>query len=193
MQRSFVWQNERPKIALNILQGAKMQGGLGLSNILLRDRALKIQWIYRLQNNTKLKKFVYADLENILPDWIWQIHLPSSDIKFLNINLSSFWADVLKAWLDLTYNSPHIVRSSNQSNIMVQLPNPHGAIFFPKWTKGGLWQIKDIIDMEGKILSYKETMDKLGFTVPFTELYGLWEAIPQRWKFWLKEKGVQSF
>ena len=42
VMREFLWNGKKAKIALNILQNPKTQGGLNLVNLEKRDKALKV-------------------------------------------------------------------------------------------------------------------------------------------------------
>ena len=47
----FIWDGKRAKIPMEIVQGEKLQGGLGLFDIRKKDLALKINWIVRIQKS----------------------------------------------------------------------------------------------------------------------------------------------
>ena len=79
LARKFVWGGKHPKIALEILQGNKSEGGLGLSNLEKRDTALKTQWIFKLRENPAVAHLASISLENKIGNWIWQLQLNIKD------------------------------------------------------------------------------------------------------------------
>ena len=62
--RRFIWQGRKEKIKLAILQRPKNEGGLGLVNLYLKDRAIKISWIKILSEEPKCANLAYATLNN---------------------------------------------------------------------------------------------------------------------------------
>lgn len=60
--RDFIWNNKRSKIAFNILTKDRKQGGLRLIDIIMRQQSLKIQWIYRIENNPIWTTIFYDSL-----------------------------------------------------------------------------------------------------------------------------------
>ena len=67
---NFLWNGKKAKIPLKILQGNKDEGGLALFDIEKRDLALKIKWIFNM--NDPLLQFLADDeMENKLGLEIW--------------------------------------------------------------------------------------------------------------------------
>ena len=50
----FVWNGRKPKLKLLVLQQSTRQGGMGLFNLILKDKSLKIAWIKRLDQNDQV-------------------------------------------------------------------------------------------------------------------------------------------
>ena len=44
----FIWNGRKPKIKTTILQGRRVDGGLRLVNLCIKDRSLKAQWVSKL-------------------------------------------------------------------------------------------------------------------------------------------------
>ena len=101
----FIWDGKRAKIPMEILQGEKLQGGLGLFDIRKKDLALKINWIVRIQKSKAFQDLAYEELENKIGDLIWKSQLREQDVKLYFKN-RNFWTDVLKAWSALTFDGP---------------------------------------------------------------------------------------
>ena len=66
LERDFVWQGKKPKIALKTLQGIKEDGGLALCDFKNRDLSFKIQWVFKLENNSELRALADADMQKSL-------------------------------------------------------------------------------------------------------------------------------
>ena len=121
--RNFLWNGKKSKIAYNILQNPKAEGGLNLVNLRNKDIALKATWPQILVKEEEYSKLVYNTIGcSPLGEDIWRCSLYEWDVKTLNI-ANPFWEDVLYSWN--TYNSHHERRIENQliwynSNIRIQ-------------------------------------------------------------------------
>ena len=91
MIRNVLWNKGISKIPLNILYGRKQDGGAGLLNLIKQDKALKMQWIVRIQNNETLKQLAYDLMENPIGDLIWQVNIQPRDLNGL---VNSFGLEV---------------------------------------------------------------------------------------------------
>ena len=92
----FFWSSRKPKISMQTLQLEKFQGGLGLVDIVLKDKSLKINWVKWINEDKYLAEFAFRKLCPVLWEDIWQVRLNQSDIKRLFVK--SFWRDVLFSW-----------------------------------------------------------------------------------------------
>ena len=189
LAREFVWRGKKPKIALKLLQGPKSEGGLGLCNLAQKDQALKIQWIFKLPKNSSLKNLAYLDMNNVLGDLIWRIQLKPQDLKHLEFLQPSFWTDVLNPWLRHTYAEPiskdQVLAQILWFNSAIRIQNK--PIFYKSWLAQGIKTVKDLLDDNHKILSAHQLSKKFQLKIPFTDLWGIYDALPARWKAWLKE------
>ena len=100
---SFLWKG-RNKIPLNILQNSKINGGLNLTNVRARQKALRIQWINILEKNPILhyayELLLPRERENI---WLFNVHRRDCD-KICKVD--SFWRTVLYDWASVNFIEP---------------------------------------------------------------------------------------
>ena len=96
----FIWDNKKPKIQLKMLSQNKEAGGAGLINFELKDKALKIGWIFKLIKDPKLANLAYEIMPNPIKDLVWQINLDPDHIRLFF--RKGFWSDVLYAWMGFT-------------------------------------------------------------------------------------------
>ena len=179
--RSFLWNNKRAKISLEMLQKGKDQGGLRLVNIKAKQEALKITWIVKLWDDEFLANCAYNELDLMLKESIWKCNIKEDDVSML-FNVQSFWGQMLKAWSKINYKDPqnctevlHEVLWLN-SNIHVE----NTPIIWHHWVRKGIWYVKDIISTDGSVNRDLE--------VNWLELQTLWHAIPIVWKCWLQDE-----
>ena len=71
----YLWSNKRPKIRLETLKSAKMQGGQKLCDLQLKMVSLKLNWIFRTENHVKLM------MSNLIPNCLVRCILEMSIIS----------------------------------------------------------------------------------------------------------------
>ena len=101
--REFIWNGKKAKVAYNILQNPKKEGGLNLVNISKREKALKATWPVILSKEDDYAKMVHKILRSTaLEQDIWRCNLEPKDVDRLKIG-NDFWKDVLKSWAEFNY------------------------------------------------------------------------------------------
>ena len=136
---NFLWDGKRSKININILQGHKFDGGLGLVDIGAKDRALKLQWIFRINKNEVLKALAYDLLENCIGDYIWEINLDPKEIACVT-NQNNTWVNILEQWLKIVHVNPQergqITSQIIWYNSFIRIEEK--PVFWMKWFKRGI-------------------------------------------------------
>ena len=169
---AFIWNDKRAKINFKILQGLKSDGGAGLSNIVHRERSLKLQWVYRLQESEILQNIADALLENSWGNSIWEAQLSKKHAKKM-IKGKTFWHTVLHWWLEYKFKPP-----SNMSEVL----NSHMCIegkpiYFKEWACKGIKTFKDICHTN-RFFTRENLKQKYDINSTYLEYYGILEAIP---------------
>ena len=120
--REFLWNKKKSKIAYNILQNPKKEGGLNLVNLTNKDKALKATWPQILSNEQDYAQMVYGIMRcSSLKENIWRCRIHPTDVASMKFN-SLFWREALMCWCE--YNYYRNTRTENQiiwynSNIKV--------------------------------------------------------------------------
>ena len=189
MIRDFIWNGKKAKIAYNILQNPKKEGGLGLVNLKNRDMALKATWPSILHNELDYSKLVYSIMRvNSLQDDIWRCHLNPSDVKKLKIK-SQFWEDVLYSWS--CYNYYTDFRIENQLiwyNSCIRVGDK--PIFWKEARKKGLRYVHQLFSNQA-LKSEEQMYQEYGIT---RLMYNsLKVSIPREWKLFFTRTPAQTF
>ena len=101
--RNFIWNGKKAKIAFNILQLPKKEGGLNLVSLEKKEKALKATWPQILHNEEEYSKVVYGIMRcTTLGQDIWRCNIYRGDVHSLNIR-NEFWCQVLMSWSDYNY------------------------------------------------------------------------------------------
>ena len=176
--RKYIWSNKKSKIAYNILQLPKKEGGLNLVNLVNKDRALKATWPQILHSEQEYATMVYGIIRcSALGDNIWRCRLAPGDIDALNFS-SPFWKDVLRSWSQ--YNYYKNFREENQiiwynSNIKVQ----GKTIMWKDVYEKGLLYIHQLFE-NMTFKSNRDLQEQYGLTL--LRINSLKSAIPSQWK-----------
>ena len=186
--RDFIWAGKRSKIQLKILQGNRIDGGLGLTNLGLRDASLKIQWIFKWQRNEQIRQLANLELNNQLGELLWQTQIKPKDISYF-VQEKNFWTDVWEDWSKINLSS-----SISKEQVKKQVLWKHSDIRIEgkpvikkNWLDQGIARIEDILDDLNHFLLVTQLQNKFQIRITFIELWGLIQAIPINWKRWLKE------
>ena len=100
---NFLWNGKRPKVRLTLLQGIKLQGGAGLVNLENKEKALKLQWVQKVNLDAKLMSRAQCILGDHLGDSVWQVNLIGKDLRTFiqHLNPNSFWLSALVTWTSI--------------------------------------------------------------------------------------------
>ena len=183
---NYLWGGaKRAKISLDVLQSDKELGGARLVNLKIRDQALKIAWIF------KMELYINDMLRYMLPDSLefsfFECNLSPAHIDiFLQKNrITPFWKSVLKAWCEYNYSS----KISEAEVIYSQIIWCNSCILI-----GGA-PILDAISLERGVLYVQQLfcngkmmgaqmLKKFGLSV--LRYNQICAAIPSEWKLILK-------
>ena len=176
--RNFIWNGKKSKIALNILQLPKVEGGLNLVDLVKKETALKATWPQILYGEEEYSTLVYSLMRvSVLGHDIWKCSISPDDVKKLKIS-SQFWRDVLISWSK--YNYYHEVRPDNQllwynSNIRVG----GKPIMWADAYKKGLKYVHQLFHN----LEYKDEVQiRNEYGISVLRYNSLKAAIPAQWK-----------
>ena len=101
----FIWDNNRPKITLEVLKREKQHGGYKLVDLAKKDKALKASWIRTIVSDCEMSNIMYHALNVQMKDKIWLCNLSSGDADKLFEGCDYlFWVHVLKAWCEVNYS-----------------------------------------------------------------------------------------
>ena len=123
---------------------------------------------------------------------MWEANLQKDNLDNLGI-MESLWLDVLKCWNRLTLKNPttgpQVWQQSLWMNLSIQIEGK--PVKWKHWIKKGILVIEDIMP-EGRLLSISQLNRKFDNQLCCMELWGLYEAILQEWKRFLKENNGQE-
>ncbi len=103
----FVWNEKTDRIKREVLKQHKLQGGIGVPDIILKDKSLKLAWINRLlKTDSKWTFLVYRQLP-IKENYIWDCNLRINDIAILTNHVNNqFIIDIIETWFEFKFCEP---------------------------------------------------------------------------------------
>ena len=154
-----------------------------MCNFTIMEKALKIVWIKRIQNEV-------TPSWKIIPDIMVQQYGNLSfltrcnyDPKMLSLeNLCSFYRSILVYWHDFKKSKQNEADFKNEilwnnCNILIGKK----PVFYRRWFSHNIVYVCDLFNRHGNLCSYFfKTLYYL--QVPFTTFFGLIDAIPSLWK-----------
>ena len=183
MIRNFIWKGKKSKIAYNILQNPKKEGGLNLVNLVNKDKALKATWPQILYQEEDYSIMVYATMRmSTIKEDIWRCSLSAQDAKKLKIP-NQFWEDVLSSWCEYNYTQPYSI--DNQLIWYNSRIRIGGKPFF--WAdafKKGLKYVHQLFSNE--CLQSPEQVEQQ-YGLHKLRYNSLITAIPKEWKTYFEE------
>ena len=91
---SFLWGTKRPKILIKILYRDPSEGGLRLTNLLARQKALQLRWFLKCNVSNELD-YIYDWLDRDLKSKIWSCNIHKKDVKLMVVK-DTYWRTVLE-------------------------------------------------------------------------------------------------
>ena len=187
--RDFLWNGKKSKIAYNILQMPKREGGLNLVSLKRRDKALKATWVEILNQEEQYAKMVYNIIGmKFIQEDIWRCTLHPEDISKLKMD-NFFWKDVLTAWSE--YNSYYNFKYENQLiwyNSWIRVRDK--PVFWKDVYQNGLKFVYQLFDNH-EFKSNKQVWDE--FKLTRLRFNSLKVALPRAWKQYFCENSYQQF
>ena len=187
--REYIWSGKKAKIAFNILQNSKDEGGLNLVDLKRRDKALKATWPQILHKEEDYAKIVYGIMRvTVLQDDIWRCNLNPQDVKSLGLT-SEFWEEVLTSWCEFNFFSKK--REENQLiwyNSSIRIKNR--PFFWKDSYEKGLKYVHQLFDNE-KFKSCEQVFREFNLTV--MRYNSLKSAIPKEWISYFEKNPKGTF
>ena len=183
---SFLWNNKPHKICKDIITQSKEQAGLSMTDIYLKNRALKIAWISRLLTDIDgniyplLQKYCKVPIKYLL-----ECNLSPQDVNHCWLKKpSEFWADVIYQWCHYNYTSTLEVKSPWDQTILLNsnIKVNNQVIFIKELQNKNILYIRNLVNEQGVFYSYEDFQAKYNTRLTFIHYYGMINAIPATFK-----------
>ena len=178
---NFLWRNKRDKIKREVLFQNPNKGGLNFPNFRTTVKALRLSWISRLLNDSNATW-------NAIPNSFFNKYggLPllkcNYNSKHLDKSISSFHLELLDYFKELRsyfqdeYNSD-LILWNNQD-----ITTEGKSLYWKHWVASGIYFIHDILNEQGKYLTYEEFKCKYKININFINYLQILPSIPTNLK-----------
>ena len=155
-----------------------------MTDFSIMNKALKVAWITRIRSDN-------AGSWKIIPEASVSRHGGLSfltncnyDVSMLQGDLPPFYFEVLKHWqhtkecMGSKPTSPHEEILWNNREVLVN----GKTLFYKCWFDKNILRVGDLLQKDGKFLSFRDFCDKFKIRTPFTIYFGVLKSIPNSWK-----------
>ena len=184
---NFIWAGKPPKIKRNTIIGEKEKGGLKMCDFKIMEKALKITWVNRIQDESQASWKIIPN--QLLHKYGGLAFLTkcnfTTDILDLDDKLTTFYKKVLDFWCEFKISTGIDSKANPKNEILWnnrKILVGKKTVFYKKWYDAGIIKISDLLNQNQDFLKLHELAIKFNLKVPFTTYYGLVNAIPKNWK-----------
>ena len=182
---NFIWDEKPPKIKKSTIIGERKHGGLKMTDFNILNKALKVAWIPRIKSESVAS---WKIIPNAILERYGGLHfltICNYDIDTLQVgNLPPFYVEVLKQWQmtkDFKRSETTLAREEviwNNRKILID----GNSVFYKSWFDQNVIRVQDLLQEEGKFLSFKNFCYQFKFKTPFTLYFGLINSISTSWR-----------
>ena len=182
---NFIWDEKPPKIKKSTIIGERKHGGLKMTDFNILNKALKVAWIPRIKSESVAS---WKITPNAILERYGGLHfltICNYDIDTLQVgNLPPFYVEVLKQWQitkDFKRSETTLAREEviwNNRKILID----GNSVFYKSWFDQNVIRVQDLLQEDGKFLSFKTFCYQFKFKTPFTLYFGLINSISTSWR-----------
>ena len=182
----FIWKQKPAKIKKTTFIKNKADGGLGMKDFVLFDKALKLTWVKRLcsSSDAPWKYIPKSFLSTVSGTDLFQCNY---DYNLLDRtgHLPEFYKQIIHHWQEIVSTTPHskteILSQIIWNNKFITIEKK--MVYLPQWHRAGIKKISDLFDEhENCFLSFLALRNKYMLICNFLQYYGIISAIPRSWK-----------
>ena len=117
-----------------------------------KQKAIKIWWVFKVQEDTFLAECMYQSLCPILRQLIFRSNISVRDCHSC-FGADDFWRQLLIAWAEMNYKMPsswdEVLNQFLWYNTKIRINNR--PFCWKKWVKQDIYYVSDILDNDGKV------------------------------------------
>ena len=177
---NFLWKNKKDKIKREVLFQEMRQGGLKFPNFAITVKALRLSWIGRLS-----EKNPSTDAWRAIPNAFFQKYgglnfllKCNYNTKKLDKSVPLFYLEMLDYFQELCQVNQNSYESDlilwNNQDITIE----GKSLYWRRWTDNGIYYIQDLLNENGKFLTFEEFNRKYNMSANFLNFFQTLASIP---------------
>ena len=183
---NFLWKNKKDKVKREVLFQEMRKGGLNFPNFDITVKALRLSWIGRL-----LEKEPSTDAWKAIPNAFFEKYgglnfllKCNYNTKKLDKSVSLFYLEMLDYFKEL--RQVPVNQDSYESDLILwnnqDITIEGKSLFWKRWAENGIYYIQDILNENGKFLTFEEFNRKYNMSVNFLTFFQILASIPPNLK-----------
>ena len=170
---NLIWAGKPPKIKRNTIIGEKKTGGLKMCDLKIMEKALKITWVNRIQDESPASW-------KIIPNQLLHKHgglafltkcYSTTSILDLDDKLPTFYKKMLDYWFEFKISSGIDPKTNPKNEILWnnrKILVGKKTVFYNNWYDAGITKISDLLNQNQDFLKWHELAITFNLKVPFT-------------------------
>ena len=172
----FLWDGKRDKIKRSEMIADCGDGGQKILDIMTFNKSLKIAWIVKyISDDCKSKWKTFWD--SYLSKWGGKLVFLGSLGKK---DADDFLQELIEIWADFNFRDSFLSKhdfcsSMIWNNSLVRIANR--PFFYKHWAEAGVQNIKDLVNDDFTVITYRDFREKYCSSASFLKFYGVTSAI----------------
>lgn len=183
---NFLRKNKKDKDKREVLHQEMRKGGLNFPNFAITVKVLRLSWIGRL-----LEKNTSGDAWKAIPNAFFEKYgglnfllKCNYNTKKLDKSVSLFYLEMLDYFKEL--RQVPVNQDSYESDLILwnnqDITIEGKSLFWKRWAENGIYYIQDILNENGKFLTFEEFNRKYNMSVNFLNFFQILASIPPNLK-----------
>ena len=175
----FIWEGP-DKIKRNISTANTKCGGLCMTDLDNFIYALKTTWIRRLSRDSRTWQLPFDQIIQQYP--LFWVSGARYMAQYINDIHNPFWKDIVEVWMKfISFNKPEKVDQILNEPLWCNDKCRNQKLLIQTWAKVGILFLKDILNNEGKFLTFPEFKTKYNVRGTFLDYLQVTTNIPNQW------------
>ena len=189
----FLANNKSEKMKRNTLIGPCTKGGFQMIDITSQHAAINATWMVKLINHAGMwKERILEQLPDVDFRYLLRCNLSVKDLPS-KMKKDQLWGHtcIWECWCRTNFRTDFDQPDEiyNQALWLNSLIRINGKpVLWKNWIEANIMWVNDLIDDKhpGHMMHHQTIQQKYKIKIPFTEYYGLLQAMPKKWHVLLK-------
>ena len=182
---TFIWNGHKPKIPITALKQKRCNGGLNLTDLRIKDEALKCSWVRIIFDDQQVAKYAEYFIKSGVGYHLWSCNLHWNDILIFGDQrkIGGFWYSVLKSWCKFNFAEDLNYDHRIWFNSLFRIDDK--PYYMPHAVKNGLFHVSDLYE-NGVVIGAEKA--QVMYQLTTMEYNSILSSIPKAKKSFIKNQ-----